>query len=89
MSFLSSFKKLFRFGGDDNGKKGQWNRHIKKDIDPLTIWEIIGELGDGAFGVVFKVSDSDQWRNDGSRNLIRILPTKTTQLAVSLNAADD
>jgi STE20-like kinase len=61
MSFLSSFKKWFRFGGDDNGnKKGQWNRHIKKEQDPSQLWDIIGELGDGAFGVVKKVSESRQ-----------------------------
>ncbi|KAK7109444.1 hypothetical protein V1264_013484 [Littorina saxatilis] len=59
MSFLSSFKKLFRFGGDDQGKKGQWNKHIKKDIDPLTFWDIIGELGDGAFGVVKKAQNKE------------------------------
>lgn len=58
MSFLSSFKKLFRFGADDNNqKKGQWNTYIKKDIDPMQFWDIIGELGDGAFGVVKKVSE--------------------------------
>ena len=59
MSFLSSFKKLFRFGADDNHqKKGQWNKNIKKDIDPMQFWDIIGELGDGAFGVVKKVSEN-------------------------------
>ena len=57
MSFFSNFKKLFKIGSDDsNSKKGQWNKYIKKDIDPLQFWDIIGELGDGAFGVVKKVS---------------------------------
>ena len=56
MSFLSSFKKLFGFGSDnDHAKKGQWNKNIKKDIDPMQFWEIIGELGEGAFGAVYKV----------------------------------
>ncbi|RUS73025.1 hypothetical protein EGW08_019211 [Elysia chlorotica] len=56
MSFLSSFKKLFRFGSDDSSvhKKGQWNQHIKKDIDPLLHWEILSEIGEGAFGAVYK-----------------------------------
>lgn len=59
MSFLSSFKKLFRFGSDDvNLKKRQWNKYIKKDIDPMQFWEITGNLGDGAFGTVYKVGES-------------------------------
>lgn len=59
MSFISSFKRLFGFGADDNNtrKKGQWNKYIKKDIDPMQTWDIVGELGDGAFGVVKKVSE--------------------------------
>lgn len=61
MSFLSSFKKIFtRFGSDNNGtKKGQWNKYIKKDIDPMQFWDIIGELGDGAFGVVKKAQNKE------------------------------
>ena len=37
----------------DNGTKTS-----KKDIDPMQFWDIIGELGDGAFGVVKKVSEN-------------------------------
>lgn len=55
MSFLRSFKNIFRLGGDDTSKKKGINPNIKKDIDPFQFWEIIGELGDGAFGKVYKV----------------------------------
>lgn len=63
MSFLSSFKKLFRFGADDahDKKKGQWNVNIKKDTDPTQLWEITGEIGEGAFGAVYKVT---KWKNN-------------------------
>ena len=52
MSFLSSLKKVLNFGSDNKKKKGF--QHIKCDQDPAEIWEIIGELGDGAFGKVYK-----------------------------------
>ncbi|XP_059140861.1 serine/threonine-protein kinase 10-like [Physella acuta] len=61
MSFLSSFKKLFRFGADDahDKKKGQWNVNIKKDTDPTQFWEITGEIGEGAFGAVYKARNKE------------------------------
>ncbi|KAL8624111.1 hypothetical protein ACOMHN_036114 [Nucella lapillus] len=60
MSFLNSFKKLFGFGSDNNQqKKGQWNKYIKKDIDPMQFWEITGELGEGAFGAVYKAENKE------------------------------
>ncbi|KAL3863848.1 hypothetical protein ACJMK2_005576 [Sinanodonta woodiana] len=55
MSFLNSFKKFFRIGGDEDFKrKGGFNKNVKKDEDPGQFWEITGELGDGAFGKVYK-----------------------------------
>lgn len=61
MSFLSGFKKLFRFGADDGNdkKKGQWNVNIKKDVDPNQFWEITGEIGEGAFGAVYKARNKE------------------------------
>lgn len=55
MSFLSSFKKLFGLGGEVK-KRGIENRNIITDKDPNVVWEIVGELGDGAFGKVYKVT---------------------------------
>lgn len=54
MSFLSNLKKAFHFGGSDAKKKKLYN-NIKMDCDPEEFWEMIGELGDGAFGKVYKV----------------------------------
>ena len=28
--------------------------HLTKDINPSDVWEVCGELGDGAFGKVYK-----------------------------------
>lgn len=36
-------------------KKKKQYEHVHRDVNPEEIWEIIGELGDGAFGKVFKV----------------------------------
>lgn len=55
MSFLSNLKKAFHFGGNDAKKKKIYN-NIKMDCDPSEFWDMIGELGDGAFGKVYKVN---------------------------------
>lgn len=51
MSFFN-LRKIFKLGPDR--KKKQYE-HVHRDVNPEDIWEIIGELGDGAFGKVFKV----------------------------------
>lgn len=51
MSFFN-FRKIFKFGPD---KKKKQYEHVHRDVNPEEFWEIIGELGDGAFGKVFKV----------------------------------
>lgn len=54
MSFLSNLKKALHFGGSDAKKKKLYN-NIKMDCDPEEFWEMVGELGGGAFGIVYKV----------------------------------
>lgn len=53
MSFLSNLKKALHFGGNDAKKKKLYN-NIKMDCDPEEFWEMVGELGGGAFGIVYK-----------------------------------
>ncbi|XP_073996948.1 sterile20-like kinase isoform X3 [Rhodnius prolixus] len=53
MSFLSNVKKLLHIGGNESKKKKVFN-NIRMECDPEEFWEIIGELGDGAFGKVYK-----------------------------------
>ena len=56
MSFLSNLKKVLHLGGGTDGKKKKVFNNIKMDVDPEEFWEMVGELGDGAFGKVYKVS---------------------------------
>lgn len=56
MSFLNSFRKFFRLGGEESARRKSAYKNITRDVDPSHKWEIIGELGDGAFGKAYKVS---------------------------------
>uniref|UniRef100_A0A8C1NJY0 non-specific serine/threonine protein kinase n=1 Tax=Cyprinus carpio TaxID=7962 RepID=A0A8C1NJY0_CYPCA len=51
MSFFN-FRKIFKLGTE---KKKKQYEHVHRDINPEEIWEIVGELGDGAFGKVYKI----------------------------------
>uniref|UniRef100_A0A1I8PK28 Protein kinase domain-containing protein n=1 Tax=Stomoxys calcitrans TaxID=35570 RepID=A0A1I8PK28_STOCA len=53
MSFINNLKKVFHLGSGETKKKRHGN-NIKMDTDPADVWEIVGELGDGAFGKVYK-----------------------------------
>lgn len=54
MAFLLKF---FRFGAEK--KKAKHYENVKRDVNPEDIWTVLGELGDGAFGKVFKVSGGE------------------------------
>ncbi|XP_048361199.1 STE20-like serine/threonine-protein kinase isoform X2 [Sphaerodactylus townsendi] len=55
MSFFN-FRKIFKLGSE---KKKKQYEHVKRDLNPEDYWEIIGELGDGAFGKVFKAQNKE------------------------------
>uniref|UniRef100_A0AAR2L7L8 non-specific serine/threonine protein kinase n=1 Tax=Pygocentrus nattereri TaxID=42514 RepID=A0AAR2L7L8_PYGNA len=51
MSFFN-LRKIFKLGSE---KKKKQYEHVHRDVNPEEEWEIVGELGDGAFGKVYKI----------------------------------
>lgn len=58
MSFLNNLKKVFHLGGGEAKKKRLYN-NIRMETDPQEYWELVGELGDGAFGKVYKAQNKE------------------------------
>uniref|UniRef100_A0A667WYE3 non-specific serine/threonine protein kinase n=1 Tax=Myripristis murdjan TaxID=586833 RepID=A0A667WYE3_9TELE len=52
---LARFSKILRLPSLDIKKRVKQYEHVHRDINPNDIWEIVGELGDGAFGKVYKI----------------------------------
>ncbi|XP_060943303.1 STE20-like serine/threonine-protein kinase isoform X2 [Limanda limanda] len=69
MSFFN-FRKMFKLGPDR--KKKQYE-HVHRDVNPEDIWEMIGELGDGAFGKVYKAQN----KHNGTLAAAKVIDTKT------------
>ncbi|CAN9499719.1 unnamed protein product [Ophioblennius macclurei] len=69
MSFFN-FRKIFKFGPD---KKKKQYEHVHRDVNPEEFWEIIGELGDGAFGKVYKAQN----KQNGTLAAAKVIDTKT------------
>ncbi|XP_018327866.1 serine/threonine-protein kinase 10 isoform X2 [Agrilus planipennis] len=53
MSFFNNIKKVLHLGGNDAKKKKVFN-NVRMECDPKEYWDMIGELGDGAYGKVYK-----------------------------------
>ncbi|MCI4387023.1 hypothetical protein PGIGA_G00069470 [Pangasianodon gigas] len=54
---MSLFGKIFRLPTDK--KKVKQYEHVHRNVNPAEVWEIVGELGDGAFGKVYKARNKD------------------------------
>jgi len=51
------FDRLWNILSDDSKKKSKVHlQHVQRNQNPLDIWEIVSEIGDGAFGKVYKVN---------------------------------
>ncbi|XP_056140523.1 serine/threonine-protein kinase 10 [Lampris incognitus] len=56
---FARFSKILRLPSLDIKKKVKQYEHVHRDINPNDIWEIVGELGDGAFGKVYKARNKE------------------------------
>uniref|UniRef100_A0A6Q2ZGS8 non-specific serine/threonine protein kinase n=1 Tax=Esox lucius TaxID=8010 RepID=A0A6Q2ZGS8_ESOLU len=72
MSSFFNFRKIFKLGSD---KKKKQYEHVHRDENPEEIWEIIGELGDGAFGKVYKAQN----KHTGIMAAAKVIDTKTEE----------
>ncbi|KAK2827751.1 hypothetical protein Q7C36_018677 [Tachysurus vachellii] len=54
---MSLFGKIFRFPTDK--KKVKQYEHVHRNVNPSDVWDLVGELGDGAFGKVYKAQNKD------------------------------
>ncbi|XP_047221088.1 STE20-like kinase b [Girardinichthys multiradiatus] len=71
MSFFN-FRRIFKLGVE---KKKKQYEHVRRDENPEEIWEIVGELGDGAFGKVFKAQN----KQTGILAAAKVIDTKTEE----------
>ncbi|XP_059215698.1 STE20-like serine/threonine-protein kinase isoform X2 [Centropristis striata] len=69
MSFFN-LRRIFKLGPD---KKKKQYEHVHRDVNPEDIWEVIGELGDGAFGKVYKAQN----KQNGTLAAAKVIDTKT------------
>uniref|UniRef100_H2Y585 Protein kinase domain-containing protein n=1 Tax=Ciona savignyi TaxID=51511 RepID=H2Y585_CIOSA len=80
---MSFFKKILKIGQENN--KPKLYEHIKRGENPELQWEKISELGDGAFGIVYKA----RHRVDGRLAAAKIIECKTEEdledFAVEIN----
>ncbi|XP_053535750.1 STE20-like serine/threonine-protein kinase isoform X2 [Ictalurus punctatus] len=71
MSFFN-LRKIFKLGMD---KKKKQYEHVHRDVNPEEVWEIVGELGDGAFGKVYKAQN----KQTGALAAAKVIDTKTEE----------
>ncbi|KAL7854208.1 hypothetical protein AOLI_G00210520 [Acnodon oligacanthus] len=55
---MSIFGKIFRLPTLDKKKVKQYE-HVHRNVNPNELWDIVGELGDGAFGKVYKAQNKE------------------------------
>uniref|UniRef100_A0A8C6FPY0 non-specific serine/threonine protein kinase n=1 Tax=Moschus moschiferus TaxID=68415 RepID=A0A8C6FPY0_MOSMO len=55
---FANFRRILRLSTFEKRKSREYE-HVRRDLDPNEVWEIVGELGDGAFGKVYKAKNKE------------------------------
>uniref|UniRef100_A0A4W3GI40 STE20-like kinase a n=1 Tax=Callorhinchus milii TaxID=7868 RepID=A0A4W3GI40_CALMI len=69
-----NFRKIFKIGGGGEKRRRQFD-HVRREQNPEETWDIIGELGDGAFGKVYKAQN----KQTGILAAAKVIETKSEE----------
>nr|XP_056707176.1 serine/threonine-protein kinase 10 [Euleptes europaea] len=68
---FANFRRILRLSTFEKRRSKEYE-HVRRDLDPNEVWEIVGELGDGAFGKVYKAKN----RETGALAAAKVIETK-------------
>nr|AAI70022.1 Serine/threonine kinase 10 (polo-like kinase kinase 1) [Xenopus laevis] len=71
---FANFRRILRLPNFEKKRLREYE-HVRRDVDPNQVWEIIGELGDGAFGKVYKAKN----RETGILAAAKVIETKNEE----------
>ncbi|GAB1295915.1 Serine/threonine-protein kinase 10 [Apodemus speciosus] len=71
---FANFRRILRLSTFEKRKSREYE-HVRRDLDPNDIWEIVGELGDGAFGKVYKAKNKET----GALAAAKVIETKSEE----------
>ncbi|XP_048347044.1 serine/threonine-protein kinase 10 [Sphaerodactylus townsendi] len=69
---FANFRRILRLSTFEKRKSKEYE-HVRRDLDPNEVWDIVGELGDGAFGKVYKAKN----RETGALAAAKVIETKS------------
>ncbi|XP_032995833.1 serine/threonine-protein kinase 10 [Lacerta agilis] len=69
---FANFRRILRLSAFEKRRSKEYE-HVCRDLDPNEVWEIVGELGDGAFGKVYKAKN----RETGALAAAKVIETKS------------
>ncbi|XP_027631695.1 serine/threonine-protein kinase 10 [Tupaia chinensis] len=71
---FANFRRILRLSTFEKRKSREYE-HVRRDLEPNEVWEIVGELGDGAFGKVYKAKNKET----GALAAAKVIETKSEE----------
>ncbi|XP_074866052.1 serine/threonine-protein kinase 10 isoform X1 [Carettochelys insculpta] len=71
---FANFRRILRLSTFEKRRSKEYE-HVRRDLDPNEVWEIVGELGDGAFGKVYKAKNKET----GALAAAKVIETKSEE----------